>query len=287
MSDNIVMLVDADVLAYEAAFIAQEPIQWEEDMWTLHGDMGIARDCVHRRLDAFREKLGATDMMLALSDPRNFRRKLNPLYKAGRRKTLKPILLREVRKWIAGEFPTSCWRNLEADDVLSILATERPNRKDTRIIVSIDKDFRGVPGRFYDFNRDEYHKPTVREADEFHLVQTIAGDYGDGYTGVPSIGMKRGRDYLKKHGYVWEAVVKLFEKHGLDEGEALMNAWMARLLRKPDYNLKRKELRYLWTPANYDEKDKRRHSKVIHQVTGDLSETENLLPFGPFEPISA
>jgi len=278
-----VILIDGDVLAYQGAFVGQKNVQWEEDLWTVHADIARARAHIQERVDTFKEHLEADDVIMALSDRTNFRRKLNPLYKANRRDSFKPIGLKPVREWIQQTYQTECWQNLEADDVLSILATERPNRLDHRIIVSIDKDFHGVPGHWYDFNKEEYHHPTVEEANQHHLVQAISGDHTDGYKGVPGIGVTRARTYLDKEGYTWDSVVKAYEKVGLPESEALMNAWMARLLRKNEYNLKHKELTYLWMPETYQTADKRKYSKLVHSVTGTLDEDDTTLsPQKPF-----
>ena len=42
------------------------------------------------------------------------------------------------------------------------------------------------------------------------------------------------KKWLDDNGYTWESVVALYEKNGQTEQEALMNAWMARLLRKQE-----------------------------------------------------
>ena len=279
------MLIDADVLAFQGAAVCQKAVQWEDDLWTVHADLAVAKAWIVDRIETFREKLKADSMVLALSDPKNFRRKLNPLYKANRKGVFKPIGLRPLKEWMNEEYGTVQWPNLEADDVLSILATERPNRTDRRIIVSIDKDFKGVPGMYYDFNKDEMHEPSVDDADRFHLEQVVSGDSTDGYYGVPGIGTVRAKRWLEQNGYTWASVMKLYEEKGLDEQEALMNAWMARLLRKDEYNIKRKELTYLWMPAHYPPAEKRKYSKVVRSVTGTLDEDDSALSPQPhFSP---
>lgn len=284
--EQTVILIDGDVLAYEAGFTSQYPVEWEEDLWTLHGDMGRAKDYVHERINELEEHLGATSTIIAFSDSANFRRKLNPLYKSNRRASFKPILIKPIREWMKETFECECWPNLEADDVLSILATERPNRLDTRIIVSIDKDFHGVPGRWYNFRKQEHHHPSEEMADRFHLIQTISGDHTDGYSGVPKYGVKTATKYLDKEGYTWEAIMKLYDKADLPESEAVMNAWMARLLRKNEYNLKNKEINYLWLPKTFQTVDKRRYSTQVHSVTGTLDEDDQaLFPHAPFAPL--
>jgi len=234
-------------------------------------------------LEMFKRKTDADDFILAISDKNNFRRKLNPQYKANRRSKFAPIGLSPIRDWMAKEYGTVTYPNLEADDVLSILATERPNRQDKRIIVSIDKDFKSVPCNFYDFNRDEMHEVSTEDADKYHLMQTIAGDPVDGYKGVPGIGTVRAVRMLDNDGATWDTVMAAYTKAGLTEHDALMNAWMAYLMRNINYNHKWKEIKNLWMPDCWDAQKKRKYSAIMHQVTGELS--EDLSRPNPFDPL--
>ena len=189
--------------------------------------------------------------------------------KANRAKSRLPIILRQVKQWIIEELGGVLWDNLEADDVISILATDKAMDEET-IIVSIDKDFKGVPGIFYDYNKGEYHHPTTEEADNFHLIQTLTGDPTDGYSGVPKVGAVTAKRLLDKHGYTWETVAKCYEDAGLTEQDALMNAWMARLLRSENYCFRTKTIKKLWTPMNYQTKDILKISPQGLSVTGTM-----------------
>lgn len=283
MNKTTTLLIDADVLAYQSAFTAQANIQWKEELWTVHTDLSLAKNWVVERLEMFKRKTGADNFILAISDKNNFRRKLNPLYKANRRSKFAPIGLSPIRDWMEEEYGTVTYPNLEADDVLSILATERPNRQDKRIIVSIDKDFKSVPCNFYDFNRDEMHEVSTEDADKYHLMQTIAGDPVDGYKGVPGVGTVRAVRMLDNDGATWDTVMAAYTKAGLTEHDALMNAWMAYLMRNINYNHKWKEIKNLWMPDCWDAQKKRKYSAVMHQVTGEL--TEDLSRPNPFDPL--
>ncbi len=261
------LLIDADVLAFEAAVVAEEPIQWKEELWTVHADMALAKARVINKIQEFRDNLRCENVVLCLSDRANFRRKLNPDYKANRAKSRLPIILRQVKQWIIDELGGVLWANLEADDVISILATDKAMDEET-IVVSIDKDFKSVPGIFFDYNKGEYHQPSEEEADNYHLIQTIAGDHTDGYSGVPGVGVVKAERILEKDGYTWETVVTCYEKAGLSEQDALMNAWMARLLRSDNYCFRTNTIKKLWIPKNYQTKDILEISQRGLSVTG-------------------
>ena len=273
MNKKTTLLIDADVLAFEAAVVAEESIEWKDEMWTVHADMALAKARVINRVEEFKDMMKTDSVTMCLTDRANFRRVLNPDYKANRSKSRLPIILRQVKQWIIEELDGQMWANLEADDIISILATDKEMDEET-IIISIDKDFKSVPGIFYDYNRGEYHQPTEEEADNYHLIQTIAGDHTDGYSGVPGIGVTRAERLLQSEGYTWETVVKCYEKAGLSEQDALMNAWMARLLRADNYSFRTNTIKKLWTPRNYQTKDIQEISLQALNVTGTLDEDD-------------
>ena len=263
------LLIDADVLAFESSVIAECSVEWKDELWTVHADMALAKARVINRIQEFRENLKTDNVVLCLSDRANFRRKLYPEYKSNRSKSRLPIILRQVKQWIIEELGGVMWANLEADDVISILATDKAMDEET-IIVSIDKDFKGVPGIYFDYNRGEYHQPSEEEADNFHLIQTLMGDATDGFSGVPKVGPVTAKKLLDKEGYTWDTVVKAYEKAGLTEQDALINAWMARLLRADNYCFRTNTIKRLWTPKNYQTKDTLKISQQGLSVTGTL-----------------
>ena len=104
-------------------------------------------------------------------------------------------------------------------------------------MISGDKDFRSIPCRFYDFMRNEYYNTTLKEANYFHLYQTLIGDTVDNYKGCPKVGEVKAKRILDNEP-TWEAVVRAYEANGLTEEDALENARLAFILRKGYYNKK-------------------------------------------------
>ena len=88
---------------------------------------------------------------------------------------------------------------------------------------------------------------TKEEGDRWHYVQTMAGDATDGYSGVPSIGVKRANALLDADGCTWETVVKAFKSKDLGEDIALQNARLAKILQYENYPNGNIEL---WTPPD-------------------------------------
>jgi DNA polymerase I len=247
------LLIDGDVLIYQVGLAAECPINWGDDLWTLHADLGECKERLAGRISNLMEHLEGDSAIVALScsTESGFRRALCPTYKLNRKDSRKPVVHKPLRDHLVETYDTILRDRLEADDILGVLATT-PVKGERRIIVSLDKDFRGVPCLFYRTCEDE---PKVEEisrtdAGRFHAIQTLMGDRVDGYTGIPGVGPVKAYkmlDGLEPHQW-WPAIVKAYDAAGLCEEVALTNARMARILQHSDYNTKTGEIT-LWTPS--------------------------------------
>jgi len=246
-------LIDGDIIAYKHASAAEVPVEWEDDLWTLHADANEARVAIDAEIASIKETLHAEVVVVAVSDKGNFRKSLYPEYKANRAKTRKPLVLSAMRQHLLDAYDAYTKPGLEADDILGILATH-PSivRADRRVIVSIDKDFEGVPCHLWNPNTDTFVR-TISDhaANRWHLIQTLTGDATDNYPGCPGIGPVKAAVLVDKalaDSDPWSVIVDAFIKAGLTSADALLQARLARILRAPEYNFKTK-LPLLWEPA--------------------------------------
>lgn len=242
----ITALIDADVLAYQAAAAAEKPVDWGDGMWTLHCFEDEVVDIFEGKLKALLEKLKADTSILAFTSTDNFRYGVLPTYKSNRSKTRRPMLLQWIKDYAMDKYKGYLKSTLEGDDCLGILSTcgLHPNP----IIGSIDKDFKTIPGKFYDFGRDIWYDISEEEADYWHMYQTLIGDTTDGYKGCPGVGPVAAQKILAKEGPMWPNVVEAFKKAKLGEEFALQQARVARICRASDYDFNKKEV-ILWNPT--------------------------------------
>ena len=86
-------LVDADIVAFKAATAAEQPTNWGNGLWTLHGfeDDAMAY-CLNYFAD-ISEELGEGFISLYLTGENNWRKSILPSYKANRKDKRKPMLL--------------------------------------------------------------------------------------------------------------------------------------------------------------------------------------------------
>lgn len=242
----MLLLIDSDITAFQASTRAEEEIRWDEDTWTIHSDLKRAKESFDYLLSTYKEATGEKEFKLCFTGKDNFRKTINPTYK-GNRKGRKPVGYSALKEWAMETYPSFCKETLEADDCMGILATKFP---DKTIIVTMDKDLLTVPGKMYKLNQDgtgEWFETDEKTAEYHFLTQAMTGDATDGYAGIPGVGPKKAEELLKKHGAVWKTVEDAYIKAGLTKEDALLNARMARILRKEDWDFDNEQVK-LWNP---------------------------------------
>jgi DNA polymerase-1 len=237
--------VDADVLAYQSAAHHEVALEVEPGYWTWNCDINLVKDSINSKLSSYLELLDAEDYILCLTDDtNNFRKSIASTYKGRRSNIKRPLVLKPIRQWMINEFDAQIYPGLEGDDVMGILATNE--HEGERVILSIDKDMKTIPGLFCKDVQTGIVEISEDEANYWHFYQTLIGDYIDGYSGCPSIGPVKAKEILDKD-CTWETVVKTFEKKKLTEDDALVQARLARILRSSDFNVETGEP-ILWQP---------------------------------------
>ena len=243
-----VLLIDGDILAYKIATANEVSTHWGDGFWTLHCDETQCKFDVDAKIDDLGQSLEADDYICALTDKNNFRKDVLPSYKDNRKQRRKPMVLNALRDYIMKKHNGVMWKNLEADDVMGIMATE-PHPTEDRIIVSIDKDMRQIPAKV---SRDGETVENIPEklANYWFMIQTLAGDSTDGYNGLPNVGVKTAEKMIQRYTNVplldlWKIVVGAYKAKGYSKKEALQQARVAHILRHKEYNKKTGKVK-LW-----------------------------------------
>ena len=241
------LLIDADYIVYKACAGAEYDLDWGNDVIVVASKFSEALANAERELKKIGEKFlwdSPEEQILFFSHSSNFRKQLMPAYKVHSNRKKPCGYLRVINK-LSESYEVIRMDNLEADDALGIYATKYPGN----VICSPDKDLRQIPGRLY--NMDESFVVEEEEGRRWHLIQTLAGDQTDGYSGAPGFGVKTSIKWFEEHGYTWEAVVKAFDSKGLVEDTALMNARLAKILDVKHYD-ERTEEPILFTATSAD-----------------------------------
>ena len=240
------LLIDADVALYEVASACETPIDWGDDRWTLHSDFKEAKQRFDCWVAKIKDRLDGSKIYLAFSSDDNWRKIILPTYKSNRKGKRKPLVFHELKAYAMTVYKSILIDTLEGDDVLGLLAGDS-SIKGGKIVVSIDKDLKTIPGFHYNPMRHEEGVIEVSEeqADYNHLFQSLTGDAVDGYSGCPGVGPKKAEKIFETPS--WESVVSAYNKAGINEEDALVQARVARILRHGEYDKIKKEP-VLWNP---------------------------------------
>ena len=237
------LLIDSDFLAYKAAQACEIGIDFGEDVIIAQSQFSDVLKVFHNELNKVTKAMMEDDFILYFSSTENFRKKIYPDYK-GHRMKRKPLGYKRLVNYCRENHNFKLIEGLEADDTIGIEATRfaDPNN----IIVSPDKDMRQIPSTLWDM-KDDVVEITKDDGDRWHLIQSLSGDPTDGYSGCPGIGVKRASELLDKNENKWEAVCKAYRDRGLSDDDALLNARLAKILQKEDFDHDRNQP-ILWTP---------------------------------------
>lgn len=259
------ILLDGDTVIYEAAAAHEYEAQWNEWLWTVHGDLTASIKHLDDTIDEIKKGLKSDTLIVALSDEERWRPAVMPEYKGNRRKTRKPVTYGALREYVREMYTVFQRPTLEGDDVLGILVTHPKLVTGEKIVVSIDKDMQTLPGLHLNYaharGAEDYasfvRTITEDQANYFHLYQTLTGDKTDNYPGCPGVGPVNAEKLLAGAYAVpdnefstavgWKIVLEAYAKKGLGEVVALQNARVARICRATDYDFKEKKVK-LWNP---------------------------------------
>jgi DNA polymerase-1 len=240
-----VLLIDADVIAYNAATACLKELEYEPGYWTWHASFEEVLETFDSQISTIQRTLKGEPVLCLTDSEGNFRRGVLPTYKGKRGK--KPLVLKALKEFLIEKRGAYFRPGLEGDDCMGILATRSNPKGEDRIIVSIDKDMMQIPAGYVRWPDTAITRTTSEQADLFHLRQTLTGDVTDGYGGCPGIGPVKADKLLAKDPS-WATVLAAFEDAGLTEADALVQARVARILRASDYDFQKKEP-ILWSPT--------------------------------------
>lgn len=223
-------LLDGDIYAYRCAAASEND---PEDIAIFR-----VRDSVEQTLAS----VGADAYQVWLSDKRenNFRRLIYPEYKANRTKP-DPVHLAAVKQYLVEEWQANTAVGEEADDRLGIKQAaaffgdliDEPVYLDT-IICSIDKDLKQIPGRHFNFVKQEFDEVSPLEGIRWFYKQALIGDIADNIIGVYGIGKKRAGDALDPLSNPVDMFNCVLGLYGGDYNRLVTNLKVLWIRQKPD-----------------------------------------------------
>lgn len=170
-------LLDADLIAYRCAATCED---FDDSTVAIQRCFYLTEQILH--------STQADSYTLYLTGSDNFRKKINPEYKANRKDKPRPKWLQDCREALVKEWQAVVTDGIEADDAMGI------NQTESTIICSLDKDMLQVPGHHYNWVRDETTFVTPEQGLKSFWMQALVGDVADNIIGVRGLGpVKAGR----------------------------------------------------------------------------------------------
>lgn len=171
----MIALIDSDLVAYRCAASCKE-----ED------PLDVALYRVDKLMREILEMTGATEYKAFLTGSDNFRKVINPDYKANRKDMQPPAFLQDCREYLVSEWKAKLSHGQEADDELGIYQ----DIKEDTIICSLDKDLLMIPGQHFNWTKQQYGDYTYvteMEGNKHFWKQVLAGDRSDNIFGFDGI----------------------------------------------------------------------------------------------------
>jgi len=261
-NNNKMMIVDGDLIIYKIASSLEEPIDWGNDIWTLHSDFNVGKQLFKQNIEHYKNYTKSADVIIAFSDKENFRKQFDSSYKSYRKKIRKPICYQPLRKWVEKNYKFFSLPNLEGDDVIGLLATQ--HFKTNNVIISGDKDMRTISSWHCFIGDDQLEYVDELKADYNFCTQVLTGDVADGYRGLKGCGaVKASRVLLDKKNIdeLWEAVILEYERNGSTYEDAYHQARLARILKIGEYDFKTNKPK-LWNYKYEHYRDTRQNKRA-------------------------
>ncbi len=263
------LIVDGDILLFRACAAVEKDVSFG-DTHVLYSKFEDAKCVLEDMVHELQEQANTDEVIFSLSDSKNWRRNIFKEYKANRKGSRKPLCYSDLQEYAIQHWESMRFLGIEADDIMGIYAD-----REGYAIWSLDKDLKQCPG--HHLVDDEIIYISKQQGDRFHMYQTLVGDPTDNYKGCPGVGDAGAEDFLtqpfeyyeewstlksgpnkgqqrvtwkkKPTNNIWRGIVSHFEKHGLTEADALVQARVARILQDGEYDFEKEEVK-LWNPIN-------------------------------------
>ena len=183
----MISLIDADLVAYRVAATCNTDEEGALEIALLRCDKLMRDIC---------EATDSVGYRAFLTGKNNFRKKINPEYKANRKNIIPPIYLQQCRNYLIENWNAEVTEGYEADDALGMaqdivgIYDETYNYTGgyTTIISSLDKDLDMIPGLHYNWKDGLLYEINEVEALRNFYKQLLIGDRADNIIGVAGIG---------------------------------------------------------------------------------------------------
>jgi len=208
---KMILLIDADSLVFASCYSGGEEKYFTE----IEDSKAKFDEQLMSIVNRLEEDFEVKEVITFNGSKGNFRKKLNPAYKANRKKQELPPLLHPMHDYVKENYNSVYGYGLETDDLVARYWTVLSNEigRDNVMIVSIDKDYKQFPCLIYNYHYK--HKCIYDISKESALYnfyeQMIMGDSIDNVNYFYGKGRAFAKSYYKGCKTKYQYTRKLFE----------------------------------------------------------------------------
>ena len=209
-------IIDGDLISYPCAASAENETE-AICHWRIDDSIRLIKEAAKNFIES----------SIYLTGSNNFRKTVDPLYKANRADKLKPKWLESARDYLVSKHGAIVVDGMEADDALGINQTEHT------VLCSFDKDLLMIPGNHYNWKKEKFTVVQWPEDYRHFYKQMLIGDTTDNITGVRGIGpVKAGKmlDSAEDPLEMYQIVRDTYNHHT----RFIKNANLLWIMRKPN-----------------------------------------------------
>lgn len=177
----MIALIDGDIVAYRCAAASEK------------FDVSVGIEWANNLMEDILNATEADSYKIFISGGDQFRKKINPEYKANRKDVVKPQWLLAINQFLVTEWKAEVTDGYEADDALGVLQTQHGLNS---TICSVDKDLLQIPGHHYNFVKKLHQQVSWADGMKAFYTQTLVGDTADNVFGVRGIGPVKAKKIL-------------------------------------------------------------------------------------------
>jgi len=207
----MILLIDADSLVFASCYSGTE----EKYFTKLEDAIAKFDEQLMGIINSLEENFNVENILTFNGCKGNFRKKINPTYKAHRKQQELPPLLHEMHQYVKDNYDSVFGYGLETDDLVARYWKNLSDEvgRDNVMIVSLDKDYKQFPALIYNYHYK--HKCIYDISKETALYnfyeQMIAGDAADNVNYFKGKGSVFARNYYKGCKTKYQYTRKLFK----------------------------------------------------------------------------
>ncbi len=207
----MILLIDADSLVFASCYSGTEEKYFTE----IEDSIAKFDEQYMEIVNRLEEEFNIQKVITFNGCRGNFRKKINPTYKANRKKSELPPLLFEMHQYVKDHYDSVYGYGIETDDLVARYwhnLQEEVGRENV-MIVSIDKDYKQFPALIYNYHYN--HKCIYDISEETALYnfysQMIEGDTADNVNFFKGKGKAFAKKYFDGCKTKYQYTKKLFK----------------------------------------------------------------------------